>query len=166
MPIPDFIVQLREKIGHDYLWLPGVTAVVLRDSEVLLVRRADNGQWGPVTGIVEPGEHPAVAAVREVNEETAVEAEIETLTWVNVTDPTIHVNGDHAQYLDHTFRCRYVGGEARVADDESDAVGWFPIGDMPEMSAGLEERIYMALQHQGPTRLTEPVHAVITVPER
>ena len=27
MPTPDFIVELRKKIGHDELWLPGVTAV-------------------------------------------------------------------------------------------------------------------------------------------
>ncbi|MBA2773338.1 MAG: DNA mismatch repair protein MutT, partial [Nocardioidaceae bacterium] len=39
MPIPDFIVRLRQKVGHDLLWLPGVTAVVLRGEEVLLVRR-------------------------------------------------------------------------------------------------------------------------------
>jgi len=78
MPVPDFILRLRERVGHDLLWLPGVTAVVLRDgqepkdpellpgTEVLLVKRADNGRWGPVTGIVEPGEHPADCAVRDL----------------------------------------------------------------------------------------------------
>ena len=28
MPIPEFVVDLRAKIGHDLLWLPAVTAVV------------------------------------------------------------------------------------------------------------------------------------------
>ena len=27
-PVPDFVVALREKIGHDPLWLPGVKARV------------------------------------------------------------------------------------------------------------------------------------------
>ena len=29
MAVPDFIQQLRRSIGHDLLWLPGCTAVVL-----------------------------------------------------------------------------------------------------------------------------------------
>ena len=55
MPTPEYILTLREKIGHDYLWLSGATAVIRRDSDhrVLLVRRSDNGAWTPVTGIVD-----------------------------------------------------------------------------------------------------------------
>ncbi len=57
MPIPEYVVALRRHIGTSLLWLPGITAVVVRggsggSAEVLLVRRADNGQWTPVTGIV------------------------------------------------------------------------------------------------------------------
>ena len=32
----------------------------------LLARRADNGAWSPVTGIIDPGEHPGDAALREL----------------------------------------------------------------------------------------------------
>ena len=48
MPTPPYIRKLRERIGSDYLWLSGATAVVYReqDSKVLLVRRSDNGR-GP-----------------------------------------------------------------------------------------------------------------------
>ena len=77
---PDFVLALREKIGHDPLWLTGVTAVVLRDRQVLLVRRSDNGEWTPVTGIVDPGEQPAAAAVREVLEEANVVASADLVT--------------------------------------------------------------------------------------
>lgn len=155
MPTPEFILRLREKIGHDPLWLPGVTAVVLRGDEVLLVRRSDNGRWAPVTGIVDPGEHPATCAVREVLEETGVEASIEALVWVGVTDPVVHMNGDRAQYLDHTFRCRFVAGEARVGDDESEEVRWFPVDDLPVMEPVLVERIRTALHHEGRVRLLD-----------
>ena len=153
MPIPDFIVRLREKIGHDPLWLPGVTAVVIDDGNVLLVRRSDNGAWAPVTGIVDPGEHPAQAAVRETLEETGVSCAVEHLVWVHVTAPTVHVNGDQAQYLDHTFRCRYLGGTPHVADDESLEVRWFALDDLPTMSANLIERITLAADHQGAARI-------------
>lgn len=149
MPIPDFILRLREKVGHDLLWLPGVTAVVLDDDRVLLVRRSDNGRWAPVTGIVDPGEHPSRAAEREVLEETGVSCEVGDLVGVNVTDPTVHVNGDRAQYLDHTFRCGYVAGVAHVADDESTEVGWFHVDDLPAMDPDLEARIRTVLEHTG-----------------
>lgn len=153
VPVPDFVLRLREQIGHDLLWLPGVTSVVLNDDAVLLVRRSDNGSWAPVTGIVDPGEHPARAAVREVLEETGILCLVEELVWVNVTDPTVHVNGDHAQYLDHTFRCRYLGGTPYAADDESLEVRWFPLSDLPAMKAVLHDRILTAVEHVGPVRL-------------
>lgn len=152
MPVPDFILRLRERIGHDLLWLPGVTSVVIKDDAVLLVRRSDNGSWAPVTGIVDPGEHPAQAAVREV-EETGIHCVVDDLVWVNVTDPTVHVNGDHAQYLDHTFRCQYVGGTPYAADDESLEVRWFALADLPAMKASLRARIVTAVDHTGPVRL-------------
>jgi 8-oxo-dGTP pyrophosphatase MutT (NUDIX family) len=45
MPTPQFVLDLRAKIGHQMLWLPGVTAVVFDDDgRVLLVQRADNGR--------------------------------------------------------------------------------------------------------------------------
>jgi len=153
VPIPDFIVELRRRVGHDLLWLPGVTAVVLKGSDVLLVRRSDTGDWAPVTGIVDPGEHPARAAAREALEETGVRCEVEELVWVNVTEPMVHVNGDHAQYLDHTFRCRYVSGEPHPADDESWEARWFPLSAMPAMKPVLRERILTAVHHTGSARL-------------
>jgi ADP-ribose pyrophosphatase YjhB (NUDIX family) len=151
--MPDFIVRLRQKVGHDLLWLPGATAVVLDGDHVLLVRRSDNGRWAPVTGIVDPGEHPSSTAEREVLEETGVSCAVEALVRVSVTEPQVHVNGDHAQYLDHTFRCRYRGGRAYAADDESTEARWFPLGALPDLEPHLEERIRVAVEHTGPTRL-------------
>ena len=69
----------------------------------LLVRRADNGQWAPITGILEPGEDPGVAARRETWEETRTVVTVDRLAMVSVTAPITHVNGDRAIYLDHAF---------------------------------------------------------------
>lgn len=145
MPVPDFIVALRQKIGHDALWLPGVTAVVVDGSKVLLVRRADSGEWAPVTGIVDPEEEPARAAVREVLEETAVVAEVDRLARVGANPVHEHANGDLASYLDLTFLCHYVAGQARVADDESVDVAWFERDRLPDMRDVLRARIGVAI---------------------
>lgn len=99
MAVPDFVRELRRHIGTAPLWLPGVTAVVRRGPELLLVRRSDNGRWGPVTGIVDPGEDPGVAARREVLEETGVRVSVDRLAWVHALPPQTHVNGDRATYL-------------------------------------------------------------------
>jgi 8-oxo-dGTP pyrophosphatase MutT (NUDIX family) len=127
MPVPDFILELREKIGHDLLWLPGVTAVVRRGDELLMVQRSDNHQWTPVTGIVDPGEEPAVAARREALEETGVEIRVDRLAMTSVSGEHAYPNGDRAIYLDLTFACSWVSGEPYVGDDESVDVGWWPL---------------------------------------
>ena len=108
MGTPEFIETLREKVGHELLWLTGVTAVVIREGnrgrEVLLVRRTDSGRITPVTGIVDPGEEPAVAAEREVLEEAGVTIAAERLVWVHALPPMQYANRDGVQFLDLLFR--------------------------------------------------------------
>ncbi len=152
MPIPEFIVDLRAKIGHDLLWLPAVTAVVRRDDQALLVQRADNRQWSPVTGVLDPGEEPAVGAVREVLEETGIEARVDRLVSVSGDNWVTHVNDDLGVYLDVTFACTWVSGEPFVADDESVDVRWWPIDGLPEMRPALRERIEAALSDEAEAR--------------
>ncbi|NEA33005.1 NUDIX domain-containing protein [Streptomyces sp. SID13031] len=134
MTTPKFILDLREKIGHDLLWLTGISGIVLDDAErILLVRRADTGLWSLPAGILEPGEHPAVAMLREIHEETGVEAEIERLVSIDVLPPGSYPNGDQVQFLDLTFRCSPLRGEARVNDDESLEVAWFDLTGLPPL---------------------------------
>jgi ADP-ribose pyrophosphatase YjhB (NUDIX family) len=145
MPIPDFVVELRRHVGRAELWMPGVTAVVRRDREVLLVRRADDGEWAPVTGLVDPGEEPAACAAREVLEETGVVARVERLASTSVMRDVVHPNGDRAAYLDLCFACSWVSGAARVGDDESTEVRWWPGDALPPMQEILRGRIEAAL---------------------
>ncbi|HWM73614.1 MAG TPA: NUDIX domain-containing protein [Nocardioides sp.] len=152
MPVPDFVLELRKQVGQAQLWLPGITAVVRRAEEVLLVRRSDNGQWAPITGIVEPGEDPGVTARRETYEETRVVVTVDRLAMVSVTPPVTHVNGDLAIYLDHAFACTWVGGEAVVGDDESVDVQWWPRDQLPPMKEELAARIEIACAAEERTR--------------
>jgi 8-oxo-dGTP pyrophosphatase MutT (NUDIX family) len=172
MATPEFIVALREHVGTAPLWLPAVAAVVVRPAadrthtetgtetgtetrteagtatrtdEVLLVRRADTGAWTPVTGILDPGEEPAVGAVREVLEETGVVARADRLVGAHVTPEVVYGNGDRSVFLALCFRCSYVSGDARVGDDESVDVRWFPADGLPELGAEQRRRIALAL---------------------
>lgn len=152
-PIPDFIVEMRELIGHHPLWLPGITAVITRgDGHVLLVKRSDNGAWTPVTGIVDPGEEPAVAAAREALEETGVVISVDRLAATTVLPELTYDNGDRAAYLDITFACTWLSGEAYVADDESTDVRWWPIDDLPPMSPHMASRIEAGLADEREAR--------------
>ncbi|WP_428964323.1 NUDIX hydrolase [Micromonospora fluostatini] len=133
MGLPDYIRQLRTHVGHDLLWLPSVSAVVTNaEGALLLGKRADDGQWSLISGFVEPGEQPATAVVREVEEETGVRVAPERLTSV-ISHPHTYPNGDRCEYLNLGFRCRLLGGTARVNDDESEAVGWFPLDRLPDL---------------------------------
>jgi ADP-ribose pyrophosphatase YjhB (NUDIX family) len=145
--IPDFVLELRRSIGTAPLWLPGVTAVILDDASerILLQRRADNGAWTPVTGIVDPGEQPAVAAAREALEETGVTIRVERLASTSVTDEVVYPNGDRSRYLDLTFTCRYVAGDPYPADGEASEVGWYALDSLPAMSDTMMWRIGTAL---------------------
>ena len=152
MAIPEFVLALREKIGTVPLWLSGVTAVVLKDDQLLLVQRADNGAWTPVTGIIDPGEQPADAGVREVEEEAGVRVVPERLASVGVTDMVVYPNGDRSQYLDLTFLMRWSDGDPYPADGENTRAVWFPRDDLPAMADEMTARIAAALS-DGPSAL-------------
>ncbi|MER6347212.1 NUDIX hydrolase [Streptomyces sp. NPDC001595] len=151
MAIPDFIRALRASAGHQLLWLPGITAIVFDDDgRVLLNRRTDTRKWSVLGGIAEPGEQPAACAVREVHEETGVHCVAERVVLVQALEPVTYENGDVCQYMDITLRCRAVGGEARVNDDESLEVGWFEVDALPELNEFGLLRIKQAMS-DGPT---------------
>lgn len=154
MPVPEYVRTIREKIGTDLLWLPGVAAVVVNDAgEVLLGKRADTGEWASIAGILEPGEQPADAIVREIEEEAGVIAEVLDLLSLRTDEQITYPNGDAAQYLTILFLCRYVSGEAHVADDESLEVGWFAPESLPAMSVRQTERVRRGLAaFRGDTR--------------
>jgi 8-oxo-dGTP pyrophosphatase MutT (NUDIX family) len=151
MATPDFIREIRATAGHQLLFLPGVSAVVFDDEgQVLLGRRADTGKWSIIGGIPEPGEQPAVTAVREVYEETAVQCVAERVVLVQaLRKPVTYPNGDQCQFMDICIRCRAVGGQARVNDDESLEVGWFSADALPELKEFSLFRIKQA-QTEGP----------------
>ena len=155
MSVPDFVQELRAHVGTAPLWLAGATAVIsdADRARVLLVRRADNGWWTPVTGIVDPGEHPAQAAVREALEEAAVHIRVDRVASIGVSRMVTYANGDRAQYLDHTFACTYLDGDPHPADGENTDVRWFAVDALPEMRPHMLARIEAGLADEERARI-------------
>ncbi|APF33666.1 NUDIX hydrolase [Microbacterium paludicola] len=150
MATPDFVLDLREKIGTAPLPLVGVTAVVFRDEKVLLGKRADNGSWQPVSGIVDPGEEPADAAVRECLEEAGVVVRAERLALVHQVPRIVYANGDQVDYLDLVFRCSWVSGDPHPADGELTEVGFYDLGHMTDVAPEHVRKIALAVAEDDP----------------
>ncbi|MCZ4066840.1 NUDIX domain-containing protein [Microbacterium sp. H37-C3] len=150
MATPDFVLDLREKIGTAPLPLVGVTAVVFRDEKVLLGKRADNGSWQPVSGIVDPGEEPADAAVRECLEEAGVVVRAERLALVHQIPRIVYANGDQVDYLDLVFRCSWVSGDPHPADGELTDVGFYDLGQMIDVAPEHVRKIALAVAEDDP----------------
>lgn len=100
--------------------VPCVGVVCLRDGEVLLIRRGREprlGEWSLPGGRIEPGERAMDAALRELREETGVEAEI--LGLVDVVDGLFPEHGRHYVLIDYV--ARWTGGEPVAGDDAAEA---------------------------------------------
>lgn len=100
--------------------VPCVGVVCLRDGEVLLIRRGREprmGEWSLPGGRIEPGERAMDAALRELREETGVEAEI--LGLVDVVDGLFPEHGRHYVLIDYV--ARWTGGEPTAGDDAAEA---------------------------------------------
>lgn len=157
MAIPSFLSELRQLVGTRLMWLPAVTAVVIDEQgRLLLNQRSDNGRWSLIGGILDPGEQPADGIVRECFEETGVTIEPEFLTLVDVSPIHEYPSGDQCQYLELVFRCRPLTGEAHVHDDESLAVQWFPLTDLPTLSDRAHHRINTSLNPGPATVYSRP----------
>lgn len=133
VPTPDFVLELRRLVGTRPLPLVGVTAVVERDGAVLLGRRSDNGRLTPITGIVDPGEEPADAAVREAAEEAGVRIRADRLAWVHQIPRVTYANGDQSDYLDLVFACTWLSGEPQPVDGEMTDLGWHPVEHLDDI---------------------------------
>jgi 8-oxo-dGTP pyrophosphatase MutT (NUDIX family) len=151
MGMSDYVRRLREQVGRELLLMPAVSGLVFNDSgEVLLHRRSDNGQWAVIGGMVDPGEEPATAVVREVFEETGVRVEPVRLTGVYLTPVVTYDNGDRAQYVVTVFRCRALSGTPHPHDDESLEVRYFGVDDLPALRPDHRLRIEHALGDAAP----------------
>jgi 8-oxo-dGTP pyrophosphatase MutT (NUDIX family) len=99
--------------------------VVNDDSEILLQRRRDTGQWALPGGAQELGETPGECAIRECEEETGVKTVVTGFLGV-FSDPehiVAYTDGEIRQEYEVTLLGRPIGG-APAANDEASDVRW------------------------------------------
>lgn len=135
MATPDYILNLREHIGTELIMMPTVAAIIFDASgAVLLQKRSDNGNWGIPGGMIEPGEEPAEAIVREVHEETGLWVVPERITGVYGGKSQVgqYPNGDQYAMTNITFECKIIGGTLTPDGDETLELRYFPTDALPE----------------------------------
>ncbi len=125
------------------------------DGRLLLIRRADNGDWAIPGGAMELGESLSDCAVREAKEETGIDVEITGLVGI-FTNPNHRIeytsNGEVRQEFSVVYKGRPIGGAPEL-NDEATAVEWLKPDELEglQMHWAMRKRIARYL-----TREPEP----------
>ncbi len=114
--------------------VPAVSALVFRDRDVLLVKRADEpsrGLWSPPGGSLEIGETVEEAAAREALEETGVT--VRPTRAVDARDVILRDQRGRVRwhYVLFAVLCDYVSGEPFPGSDAANA-RFLPLKDLGE----------------------------------
>jgi ADP-ribose pyrophosphatase YjhB (NUDIX family) len=110
------------------------------EGRVLLARlsviEVDVGAWTLPGGGVEFGEHPDHAVVRELEEETGLVGEIESVAGVfsHVYRQSRAAEGSDLHFLGILYHVRLVGGDLRdEVDGTTDAARWFSRAELDDV---------------------------------
>jgi len=146
MSLPAYLVKYREILGHEPILIPSVT-VLIRDQyqRILMARSRDSGLWVAPGGMVDPGENPASAAVREAWEETGLFVELTGILGVfggpdcRVTYP----NGDVADFVSTFFSARILSGQLHPQDEEIDELRFVAPSEIGGLNLAHWARVFL-----------------------
>ena len=131
----DYIKWIRERVGHDRIFLVFATACVTNENgEVLLQRRGDDGKWGLLGGALELGESAAEAAVREAREESGLDVRVKQLVGVYTKYEHEYASGDKTQPVVICFECEATGDSGSYDKNETLELRYFGRDEIPELS--------------------------------
>ncbi|WP_370455116.1 NUDIX hydrolase [Planomicrobium sp. CPCC 101079] len=123
----DYVAELRKKVGHLPLILPGAVVIAFnKQNQVLLQHRKDGG-WGLPGGLMELGESLEETAKREVKEETGLE--IAGLKLLGIfSGQEFHYklpNGDELYSVTAVFQTNQIAGKLVPDLSESQELRFF-----------------------------------------
>jgi len=128
----------------DWTYFPdpkvAVAALIERDGQVLLVRRAidpERGRWTLPAGFVDAGEDPARAAERECLEETGLVVHVTSL--LDVLYGQEHPRGAHIVIF---YQAEIVSGALRPGDDV-DEVDFFDRVHLPPLAFKTTQKVLL-----------------------
>ena len=129
----DYILQLRQYIGHLPIVIVGAGVLILdKQNRLLLIKRTDNKRWGFPGGSMEPTEVVEDAAKRETQEE--VNLEIREMSLFGVfSGPELYYkypNGDEVYNVSIIYLSRDWHGEIQLNDEHSEW-RWFSANEIP-----------------------------------
>jgi len=107
---------------------------VFEGDQVLLVRERSDGRWTVPGGWVDVNDAPSEAVAREIHEESGYRARAVKLAALVDKNRHPHPPGVHHIYK-LFFVCELTGGSP-LTGHETDAVAFFPVRALPELSTG------------------------------
>ncbi len=129
----DYILELRQYIGHrPILMLGAVLLIVDEQNRLLMMKRSDSELWGVPGGAVELGEVIEDAAKRETREEVNLEVRNMSLFGV-FSGPELYYkypNGDEVYNVSIVYLSNDWHGEIKLNDEHTEWK-WFAAADIP-----------------------------------
>ena len=153
-----YLLDLRKIVGNRPLISVGATVLVINPQHELLFQyRSDTHSWGLPGGSMEPGETLEEVAMRELQEETGLQARsVQLLDVFSGPDYFFrYPNGDQTYSVIHLFQAKDVSGTLQMTDGESLDLRYFPLNQLP---TPLEARAAALLQQVTP-RLLSTTHS-------
>ena len=106
----DYIHDLRKIIGPRKIILNCAGALIIRDDKILFQRRADNGKWGLIGGLLEMNETYEEAALREILEETGLNVQLDSFLGIYHNHNMVWSTGDAAHVISAYYTAHIVSG--------------------------------------------------------
>ena len=123
----------------------GAEAAVFREGKLLLIRRKDNSLWAMPGGMIEIGEHAALAAERELWEETGLRGRATNM--LGLFDSRFWNCKSKRQIYLHVFEVHVLEGEPTISNETLDA-RFFDPSQLPPLDPCHVGRIDVILKQQ------------------
>lgn len=142
-----------DRIGKEAILRTGCSAVIFDASRerILLTRRTDNNQWCLPGGGTDPGESVTETCLREIWEETGLQARVTRLIGIYSSPHRIiqYNDGNKVQIIGLCFEAEIISGELMLNEEVSE-FGYFTPAEIEtlDIMEHHRERVVDALAYQ------------------